>query len=345
MLLIEGKPGSGKSTLTKYFKDNLFEKEPLARQAIVASFFYSHREEGELHTNHSNMLRSILHDVLQQNETFFIYFQSLYRKMLLCGVWPYDSLKEILLSFKEHTVKERLYLFLDAMDESDGNHRDDIVQLMHQLCATNKLCIFKVILASRPIAWPSRHLTQFQNIIKLQDENSWDILNFVQSFLAPLNLNFECRGKIIHYIVRNAQGVFLWVHLVKKELIKYDATACTNKEIYDFLESLPTELDEFYELNLSRLEKNEQRDVKVGVRLIQLVLFAYRPLSIHEIRQALAIPDDIDAEYSPSDVSYENELINDIVKRIIHCGGNFLDIKGPRESSNNPNIMVLLTYI
>ena len=76
LLYIQGKPGSGKSTLTKYFKDNLLKLEPNARSAIVATFFYSYRE-GELQKSHYNMLRSILYDILQQNEAFFYHcFQS-----------------------------------------------------------------------------------------------------------------------------------------------------------------------------------------------------------------------------------------------------------------------------
>lgn len=59
LLYIQGKPGSGKSTLTKYFNDNLLEREPAAKSAVVAKFFYSSRE-GILQISHYSMLRSIL---------------------------------------------------------------------------------------------------------------------------------------------------------------------------------------------------------------------------------------------------------------------------------------------
>ncbi|KAF8538511.1 hypothetical protein BDD12DRAFT_741116, partial [Trichophaea hybrida] len=328
LLLIEGKPGSGKSTLTKYFKDNLLEREPLAKQAIVASFFYSYRE-GEVHTNHSNMLRSILYDVLHQNETFFFHFQSLYRERLQHGVWADDSLKKILLSFKEHPVQERLYFIIDAMDESDATDRRDIIQLLHQLCTTKKLCIVKVFVASRPIAWLNHRVPDIKNIIKLQDENEPDILKFTESFLEKLKLSTTSHKDTKDYIMQNARGVFVWVRLVQMELLKYHETGYRKQDISAFLRSLPTELDEFYKRMLHELENNHnQRDVSDGVRMFQLVLFAYRPLRIAEIQQALAVLDDVDAEYSPSDESFEDELIDDIAKRIIHCGGNFLDIRG-----------------
>jgi len=280
------------------------------------------------------MLRSILYDVLHQNETFFFHFQSLYRKMLQHGAWSYDSLKKILLSFKEHPVKERLHLIIDAMDESDATDRRDIIQLLLQICTTKKCCIVKVFVASRPIAWLSHRILDIKNIIKLQDENKPDILKFTESFLdEELKLSTISHKDIKDYIIHHAQGVFVWVRLVQMELLKYHATGFRNQDIHTFLRSLPTELDEFYKRMLRELEDNDQqRDVNDGVRMFQLVLFAYRPLRIAEIQQALAISDDVDAEYSPSDKSFEDELIGDTVKRIICCGGNFLDIKGCESS-------------
>jgi len=273
------------------------------------------------------MLRSILYDVLHQNETFFFHFQSLYRKMLQQGAWSYDSLKEILLSFMKHPVKERLHLIIDAMDESDDTEKCNIIQLLLEICTTRTFCIVKVFVASRPIARLNRRVSDIKNFIKLQDENKPDILKFTESFL--LKHSTMPHMDIKDYIMRNAQGVFVWVRLVQMELLKYHENGYRNQDIYAFLRSLPTELDDFYERMLRELEeKCEQRDVKDGVRMFQLVLFSYRPLRIAEIKQALAVPDDIDAEYSPSDESFEDELIDDIIKRIIHCGGNFLDIRG-----------------
>src|SRR3981081_2202362 len=131
ILLIEGKPGSGKSTLTKYFKRHLSERGLQAGQ-IVATFFYSYRE-GQSQKDHSNMLRSDLYDVLDQDEAFFFHFQERYRKAARDGMpfqWPYNFLKESLLSFPDHPVETRLHLIVDAVDESEDRDRLEIVNLL-----------------------------------------------------------------------------------------------------------------------------------------------------------------------------------------------------------------------
>lgn len=71
LLYIQGKPGSGKSTLTKYFNNQLPKRDSSLNSAIVAKFFYSYKED-ELQKSHYNMLQSILYDILQQDEAFFL---------------------------------------------------------------------------------------------------------------------------------------------------------------------------------------------------------------------------------------------------------------------------------
>lgn len=166
LLYIQGKPGSGKSTLTKHFNDHLLEREQTAKSAIVARFFYSYRE-GKFERSHRNMLRSILHDILDQDETFFYHhFQTEYRHLVKLrkrghgGIieQEYESLKKLLLSLSDHSQAKRIYLIIDAVDESDDNDRRDILQLLFRLCLETKHCVVKVFVASRPVTFLDRTL-------------------------------------------------------------------------------------------------------------------------------------------------------------------------------------------
>jgi hypothetical protein len=192
----------------------------------------------------------------------------------------------------------------------------------------------KVFLASRPIAGLKQRSAENYSIIRLQDENKPDILKFAESFLGPeleLPSDTVCQAK--EYIVQNAHGVFVWVHLVRDELLAYVDSGCTKNQVFDFLRSLPTELERIYERILTRLENGKGVDVKDGFRMLQFVFFAYRPLRLEEIRQALAIPDSLDAVFPCSDESLEGDLVVGIEKRVVSCGGNFLEIKGVQGTS------------
>jgi hypothetical protein len=228
-------------------------------------------------------------------------------------------------------VKERLCLIVDAMDESDDGERYDAIKLLRELCAAKGPCIVEVFVASRPVVGLSGHSAKIHKMIRLQDVNYSDILKYAKSFLGPeLDLPHDIIHQATEYIVRHAQGVFVWVYLVREELelIRYAGSGCTKNQIFRFLESLPTELEGLYKRILSRLEGGEAQDIEVGRRMLQFVFFAYRPLGLEELRQALAIQGDLDTAFSCSDELFEGDLIYGIEKCIISRAGNFLEIKG-----------------
>ena len=316
----------------KYFQRSLVQRKPhTSGRRIVASFYYSYRE-GEQQTNHSNMLRSVLYDILNQNGEFFFHFQRYHRERGE-NPWSSSSLREVLLSIAEnHPVDERLYVIVDAMDESVDGDRYTVIDLLQKMCATRGRCVMKVLVASRPIDELYGFSTKNHKMIQLEDVNSLDILRYAESFLSQLRLPPDIIRQAKEYIVQQAQGVFVWVNLVREELCR-SAEGYTKNEIFGFLQSLPTELEGFYERILRQLEGQAPRDIQVGQRILRIVLFTYRPLGLQELRDALAIPDSLDTTHSVSDESMEGDLIHDIRKRLVSCTGNFLQIKGVQGSS------------
>jgi hypothetical protein len=279
------------------------------------------------------MLQSILYDILDKNESFFYHFQSKYRnhrKSLQEGLvrWMYDSLKDVLSSLGDHQQTEQVYLIVDAVDESDDKERMDILKKLFDLCSRSRYCVFKIFVGSRPVPELDHRIRNIHhNSIKLQDETKPEIKKFACSFLGP-DLGFT--GDLLHkattYIVDNAQGVFLWVYLVREELRPYAERGYGKKEVFELLKSLPTELEDFYVHTLKKIEQGSPRDIRDGTRMFQLALFAHRPLTVAEFQHALAIEHDPNAEFIPDEL-FEDELMQSIDKRIIQCGGNFLEIR------------------
>ncbi|KAL7917653.1 putative kinesin [Trichoderma austrokoningii] len=329
LIYIQGKPGSGKSTIMKYFNRNLLLKEPAAQQAVVARFFYSFRD-GELQRSHYYMLLSILYEILNQDEGFFYHqCQTEYRSYQRYGPhfkWNYASLKRLLKSLQDYQIKKRFYLVIDAVDESEEKDRREILGLLLDLCSKTKHCVIKICMASRPVVQVEARRDQFHNFIKLDDETKPDIFKYAQSQLYGLN-STSMLAQATEYMLKNAQGVFLWIKLISEQLIDAHEQGYSEEEVFELLQRLPTELEDFYVLMLEKMKQNRS-SLLHAAKLFGFILFAKRPLTVDELLHALGIFSGVDSgtQFAPSDTSFE-KCIPSSERVILSSGGNFLEIK------------------
>jgi hypothetical protein len=70
----------------------------------------------------------------------------------------------------------------------------------------------------------------------------------------------------------------------------------------------------------------KRADLRDGLKMLQFVLFARRPLTVSELLHTLPIPDIPVVEFTASDECFRKNVPHE--RLIIHCGGNFLEIKG-----------------
>ncbi|KAK1149757.1 hypothetical protein N8T08_005311 [Aspergillus melleus] len=344
LLYLQGKPGSGKSTLTKYFYKSFRDRDKRVNTSVVAKFFYSYRE-GEVQKSHYNMLRTVLHDILQQDETFFYHeFQAEYRRQAELEQnqgsdsveWDYGSLKKVLLSLRDHTQTRMYYLIIDAVDESQDKDRRETLELLFQLSTEMKYSLVKIFVASRPVAVMERRIDEFHCFIRIQDETTSDLGTFADSFIRRLDIPPDTANELTQYITRNAEGVFLWVKLVGEELLAYDEQGLAKEDIMQFLKGLPTMLEVFYERMLDKMGK-ARTDLRDAVKILHFVLFARRILSTGELLHALAIPDQPGIDYAVSDEEFRGRIPSE--RRITHCGGQFVEIK--QRSGSNGTVQVI----
>ncbi|KAI5838329.1 hypothetical protein DFP73DRAFT_485995, partial [Morchella snyderi] len=328
LLFIEGKPGSGKSTLVRYFADKFTPPSG----AIVLKFFYNTRD-GESERDHRNMLKTLLYQILKTDESFFIHFQPIYRREGEGRIeWRSEDMKSILLACKTHLRPRTMYLIIDAMDESACTDRVDIVKFLHELSAPalNKDgCMVNIFLASRPINelqssnWPGRQ------VILLQDMNRDDIRRYTHCLLQNQDfdsVNPEVKKEIEDYILTFSDGVFIWVYLVLKELVEEVMNDSRRSTLMPFLESLPRSLESLYECMLQRLARNKGRTRIDGKIILEFCLFSGRAMALVDLEHALAITGL--AESKEQDYKlWMSEIPGDIRKTLTTCVGGFVDVK------------------
>ncbi|KAF3927734.1 hypothetical protein ABW21_db0206780 [Orbilia brochopaga] len=113
----------------------------------------------------------------------------------------------------------------------------------------------------------------------------------------------------------NADGTFLWVHLVMKELSS--RTKLRKKLLPDF-SVLPTGLPAIYQRMLSDISNLEEPVlVRLCFQALSAVILAHRPLRVDELPTLLELPDD---EVDP-------ENYTEYVAQLVEWCGSFLLIR------------------
>ncbi|PVH71502.1 hypothetical protein DL98DRAFT_435100, partial [Cadophora sp. DSE1049] len=279
-----GKPGSGKSTLMKHILDDPRTKTSLETWArrdgtpdtplIIATFFFWN--SGTLQQrSQMGMLRSLLFQVCEQKpELLPIILPSVwltqYGKYLANGphvVWSQTWNTSMLMeAFKRLAIQQdvscKLFFLIDGLDEFDGDH-ELLAELFNHISAKPapgcksavKLCV-----SSRPYV-------VFQDnfegcpMLKLQDLTVHDITLFVRdrflgngAFRKLAGREPETSTQLIDAVVSKSDGVFLWVFIVVKDLLKGIRGRDTITDLWRRLDALPRELEPLYIRIMSEID-------------------------------------------------------------------------------------------
>jgi hypothetical protein len=316
-----------KMTTTENTNAEYVDQLATDRDVIIATFFYSFRG-GATETSHTLMLRSLLYQILQGNSKLFPSFQLAYRKLRTTDngpEWSYKDLKSLFLSLRNAQTQLKIYIVVDAMDESEKVGRPEILDFLSDLRSSKPPCIFKVLIASRPHHDIQIHLKEYGHII-LQKENRPDIETVIIKGLNDLSKKHKIPdgnlNRVRDDLIERCEGVFLWVSLVLRELGELLPNGFSEVDITNLLKSLPSDLVAFYKHIVQRLkESRKQCQMREGKKMLAWAAFAERPITIDEFGDAVIIPSD-PGLFPPLDASISQLRIFHLERRIANnCGG------------------------
>ncbi|KAL2670026.1 hypothetical protein Neosp_014905 [[Neocosmospora] mangrovei] len=233
---ITGKPGSGKSTLMKYIIKNPELQTHLQEYAgdlpcLQAGFFFWN-PGAEMETSREGLLRTLLHQCLEERPELIPVVAP--RRWALYSVlggetvapeWTWKELRESfdnLCSF--HGQEFRLALFIDGLDEFKESEKSPDV-LISWIRHTATQYGIKICVSSRP--W-NVFADAFgrEPSLTMQNLSKRDIAHFVRTefdksiaFQEMKEAFQDDATSIIEEIIEKAQGVFLWVSLVVRNLL------------------------------------------------------------------------------------------------------------------------------
>jgi hypothetical protein len=256
---INGKAGSGKSTLMKYILNNRSTKLALSTWAgqdglCTPSFFFWHLGSA-VQKSQYGLLRSLLFEVLSEQRHLI---PSLFPRLCRSAVINHDlilsepsfaEVKKAFSSLVQFTASPlKICFFIDGVDEYMGDH----TEICELLCSVASSPSIKIVLSSRPIP---ACVEAFQDcaMLRLQDLTYDDIRLYVDDNLGMhrhmLRLKTQEQAsatQLMAEISTKASGVFLWVMLVVRSLLRGRQNYDRVSDLRRRLEELPPDLEQLY---------------------------------------------------------------------------------------------------
>jgi hypothetical protein len=262
---IGGKAGSGKSTLMKFLCEHHLTEALLSKWArqqsfvIASHFFWS--AGTAIQKSQNGLLRALLFQILVRAPNL---------TPLVCpNHWNDDSpvslyswsLPDLFQAFETLAQMDQLpakfCLFIDGFDEYDGDHAE-IIRIINLLAQSPhiKLCV-----SSRP--W-TVFVDAFDKIhwkLYLQDLTRNDIRLYIKDNLEedPRFLELKRRetmasDHLVLQIIEKAQGVFLWVYLVVRSILRGLTNSDDISDLEVRLAELPGHLETYFQHMLNTIE-------------------------------------------------------------------------------------------
>ncbi|KAJ7591869.1 hypothetical protein C8J56DRAFT_1162465 [Mycena floridula] len=184
----------------------------------------------------------------------------------------------------------RVYLVIDALDESSSETRDILISTVHRLAESGHL---HVLVTSRQTIGD-----EFANDSQIHIwANDGDIRRYITQRIRDgkelqkvVNGDETLQDEIINKVTEKADGMFLLVRLHLDSLTK----KYTPKILREALMSLPKDINKSYDETMSRIVDQGEEYSQLAHRVFLWLAFAKRALTLLELRHALAVSEGMD---------------------------------------------------
>ncbi|KAI8634772.1 hypothetical protein F5Y19DRAFT_124341 [Xylariaceae sp. FL1651] len=273
---IFGKPGAGKSTLMKFFtKDPRLEsslREWTGPLDIVIATYYSWNPGDNMQNSEAGLLRTLLHQCLSQRpELLPRVFPGRWAMTLLGRVhsqnWTCEELREGFQNLLRQagtiltgTSSFKLGFFIDGLDEFTQDHKS----LTEFLIEASSYPSVKVCASSRP--WNVfRDAFDDSPTLQLEKLTRDDIRLYIMGRFQT-SRSFEERKvlqptevlELLNSILDKAQGVFVWVSVVVRELLQNLQDGATLRDLQATVNDLSHDISQLFDFIWNRISLSHQ---------------------------------------------------------------------------------------
>ncbi|ETS82462.1 hypothetical protein PFICI_04338 [Pestalotiopsis fici W106-1] len=329
LLLVSADPGCGKSTLSRCLVENILPHQK--PDATIAYFFF--RDNAEQGT-FANGLCAILHQVLQHNHRVVDDLQDQIKRTRTGVTKPTSELWTLLTQAATNAASNEILCVLDALDECKDEDLQTFVKVLLSMRSKSADTIkFKLRFLATTRGYP-KILNQFSELnpdcIHLSGDSTEErdqIRNEIElvldhnlkAFSRKNGLSIQRQATIRDALLRQGseQKTYLWSRLVFEVLEQsYNKLAESER----LIQNPPSSVHQVYEELLQSVSEGDMGDVRV---LLQLLLAAYRPLTLQEMNIAVHVRDHIGAS-SEEDIGLKSD--DDFSQWLARTCGSFVTI-------------------
>jgi hypothetical protein len=316
LLWIKGDPGKGKTMLLIGIIKELSEQFNLTSDPRLLSFFFCQGTDVRLN-NATVVLRGLIYLLLDQQKVLISHVRKKYDhagRQLFEDANAFYALSEIFRDMLHDPNLKEVYLIVDAIDECEIGLAQLLEFIVPKAPTSHHV---KWIVSSRYKHDIQERLsldnTQMRLSLELNAEcvsHAVDIyIDYKILQLASLKNNQTLQGKVQDQMRQRANGTFLWVALVFKELQEVESW-----DVLQVVEEMPADLVPLYDRMIQQIQCLKRTYPEYCRLVLSTVTLAYRPLHLLELGVLSGLPDHISGNAQS-------------VIRIVEMCGSFLTIR------------------
>lgn len=316
---IKGGAGKGKTMMSIGLIERLSSQQHNDTSTAV-TYFFCQNADHNLNTLES-IIKGLILQLVNQRKELKEYLRRHWdtnNESFTVDVTQWQTIWGIFREMLEKCECQRVYVVVDALDECQN---DGMAAFLKSLVRTGLKTPSKVkwLVTSRPLDTADKLLLADDDQLQVNLELNFaqiseavkTYITFKVSEIAQLHRWEETlRQEIEIHLTEKAKGSYMWVSLVCKELEKvHPAKALAT------IQDLPPGLYPFYRRIFNQLSSCEPVVAKGCMRLLQVMILAYRPLKMAEVCSIA----------SPFDEGVALEVLVDRIASFVKMRGAYIE--------------------
>jgi energy-coupling factor transporter ATP-binding protein EcfA2 len=305
LLWITAKAGCGKTTLAAHISELVSSKQHSVGSSsfgsemkpVVLTFFFQRSSQEAGQTSLVALKTFAAQLAGHQPATLPVLLQR-YKRLSAEGgfTWSWANMSSVFSDMLGCLPSgAQVFVILDAIDECETASATSIIEWIDKIVHTSDRgearIQIRVLATSRPDGMLLDTLHDVPTLVIEESDTANDIEMFidaqVEQFAHQRHLRREISQSIAHFLKNNAQGMFLWVVLIMKELERRDARL-TDAVIAQRLSTIPLTLVETYTRIIQAPPLPRREDMW---RIIRWLLYGCRALTLDELEIGLCLED------------------------------------------------------